>query len=115
MLFKKMSGMCIPPKLVCFFYDLLYKSYTNVYLCKLTVYNAIVLTRTGYRGLAQGCVLSPLLYCVYTSDSDLSIPTSAQLLQYAEDCVISISGNGFYTTQDTLCSGLNWKHILICT
>lgn len=42
----------------------------------------------GFKGLAKGSTLSPLLFNVYTSNIGFSIPSHIKLLQYADDIVI---------------------------
>lgn len=48
--------------------------------------------REGYKGLAQGSALSPLLFNIYTRDIEDHVPRSVKFLQYADDVVIYASG-----------------------
>lgn len=48
--------------------------------------------RTGYRGLAQGSSLSPLLYNLYTASIEKVVPQSVRILQYADDVAVYFEG-----------------------
>lgn len=56
-------------------------------------------TRTGYKGLAQGSTLSPLLFNIYTLDIGKNIPFTTKILQYADDIVVYSSGSDCLLTQ----------------
>jgi hypothetical protein len=49
------------------------------------------ISRTGYKGLPQGSVLSPFLYSPLGSDVDRFIPAGCGILQYADDVVVYAS------------------------
>jgi ribonuclease HI len=51
-----------------------------------------VLSRFVWKGLPQGSVLSPLLYNIYTHDLHSSLPSDVNILQYADDLLIYVSG-----------------------
>lgn len=65
-----------------------------------------VLTNTG---APQGCVLSPLLFTLYTSDC-LSINADCKMLKYADDTVIigKIKSNNENLYRDQVKSFVNW-------
>lgn len=42
-------------------------------------------TRVGYKGLAQGSSLSPMLYNLYTAAVEKKVPRNIKVLQYADD------------------------------
>lgn len=69
-------------------------------------------TRHSYKGLAQGSVLSPLLYNLYTSHIDQLTEPRIKLLQYADDIVIYVSGKNESTMQttmqNTICKMSKW-------
>lgn len=63
--------------------------------------------RTGYRGLPQGSVLSPLCYNLYVRELELVIPESCFVLQYADDIAIGIvhaDPEVIQTTLSTVCT-----------
>lgn len=45
-------------------------------------------TRTVFKGLPQGAVLSPLLYAIYTSDISEGILEDIKIIQFADDIAI---------------------------
>lgn len=51
------------------------------------------LCRTGYKGLAQGSSLSPLLFNLYTSAIEARVPRAVKMLQYADDVAVYMSAN----------------------
>lgn len=56
------------------------------------VNNERCMTRVGYRGLAQGSSLSPLLYNLYTAAIETDIPRGVRILQYADDVALYAEG-----------------------
>ena len=48
-----------------------------------------------YKGVAQGAVLSPILFSIYVADITNNIPPTVSVLQYADDIAV-------YTAADTL-------------
>lgn len=46
------------------------------------------ISRTVYKGLPQGSVLSPLLYNIYVCDLESSLNNSVNILQYADDLLL---------------------------
>lgn len=63
-------------------------------------------TRTGYKGLAQGSSLSPLLFNIYTRDIRTDISPNIKVLQYADDVVVYTSGNDHMTIQNAVQSAI---------
>lgn len=51
------------------------------------------LSRTGYKGLAQGSSLSPLLFNLYTAAIETRAPRTAKVLQYADDVAVYMMGD----------------------
>jgi hypothetical protein len=49
------------------------------------------MSRTGYKGLPQGLMLSPFLYSLLGSGVDGFIPAGCGILQYADDVVVYAS------------------------
>jgi hypothetical protein len=49
------------------------------------------MSRTVYKGLPQGSVLSPFLYSLLGSGVDRFIPAGCGILQYADDVVVYAS------------------------
>ncbi|CAF4794430.1 unnamed protein product [Pieris macdunnoughi] len=68
----------------------------------------VKLSRTVWKGLPQGSVLSPLLYNVYTYDLETSLQASANVLQYADDLLIYKSGKSIENNCQTLTSSLSF-------
>jgi hypothetical protein len=67
------------------------------------------MTLTGYKGLPQGSVLSPLLYNLLGSGMDRFISSGCNFLQYADDIVVYSSHHIFEiasTLVQTACSSL---------
>lgn len=73
--------------------------YTNRKLYVRTPSNEIIGPRCTSKGLAQGSVLSPLLFNVYTHD--LNIP-DVQIIQYADDIVLYSEQRTFEKCIDVL-------------
>jgi ribonuclease HI len=67
-----------------------------------------VLSRLVWRGLPQGSVLSPLLYNIYTHDLDSSIPSNVNILQYADDLLIYVSGHSIENLSHLLSNSLTY-------
>lgn len=67
-------------------------------------------TRTGYKGLAQGSTLSPLLFNVYTFYIESNVPTNLRILQYADDVVLYTSDNNVHLLQNRIQLGINAVH-----
>ena len=51
------------------------------------------LTRTAWKGIPQGSVLSPLLYNIYTHDLETSLIGPFKILQYADDLLLYSVGH----------------------
>lgn len=82
-LLKKLQDLSVPLKFVRFIFNILSERFIN-----LTSTDSNF-SRTIYKGLPQGSVLSPILYNVYTVDleSVITDPT-VNILQYADDLLI---------------------------
>jgi len=75
-----------PDKVVRLLWNLLWKKELHFY-----VGNVKQISRTGYKGLPQGSVLSPFLYNLLGSSIDRFVPRGCNILQYADDVVIYAS------------------------
>lgn len=75
----------------------------------LVIYNNNILIdrRIGYKGLAQGSTLSPLLFNLYTIRIDHNIISPVKILQYADDVVIYSSGLSKNRLQNNLQTTIN--------
>lgn len=65
------------------------------------------LSRTLFRGLPQGSVLSPLLYNIYTYDLEKALNGSVSVLQYADDLLLYTSDASLDNACNTLTYSLN--------
>lgn len=63
-------------------------------------------TRLVWKGLPQGSVLSPLLYNIYTYDLESSLNESVQVLQYADDLLLYLTGHSVANICTSLTSSL---------
>jgi hypothetical protein len=59
------------------------------------------MSRTGYKGLTQGLVLSPFLYSLLGSGVDRLIPAGCGIHQYANQVVVYAQNNGDCSCFDT--------------
>ncbi|CAH2087297.1 unnamed protein product [Euphydryas editha] len=84
---QKMLHLSLPVKIV---------NYVCNYLSTRSIIvnyqNSTLPPRKVWKGLPQGSVLSPLLYNIYTNDLDLSVSSFCNVLQYADDVSLYISG-----------------------
>jgi ribonuclease HI len=68
--------------------------------------------RVIYKGLPQGSVLSPILFNIYTSDLQHIIPSSCNILQYADDFVVYAQNKDIHVAasklQDGVSAMFNW-------
>lgn len=69
--------------------------------------NVLQECRTGYKGLAQGSSLSPLLYNLYTAGIERAIMGNVRILQYADDVAIYAEGKCGPTLQIDIQSSLD--------
>lgn len=51
-----------------------------------------IICRTVWKGLPQGSVLSPILYNIYTFDLESSLKPYSNVLQYADDLLLYVTG-----------------------
>lgn len=82
----KLQQLSIPEKII--------RVLCSILMCRevlLRVPGQNLGTRLVWKGLPQGCVLSPILYNLYTSSLHLSLNPDCQILQYADDLVLYIS------------------------
>ena len=77
------------PRKICKFYKNLIPT-RNVYF---KVNSSHVGPYTSHRGLSQGCVSSPTLYNIYTSNLHTHIHPLCKILQYADDIAIFFSAH----------------------
>lgn len=82
---KKMLNLKIPAKIVHFISNLLVSRQIN-----LRLKGSQTSTRTLWKGLPQGSVLSPLLFNIYTCDLERSVNSTCRILQYADDLLIYV-------------------------
>lgn len=73
--------------------------------------NILVDERIGYKGLAQGSTLSPLLFNLYTIRIEKNIPRPVKILQYADDVVVYSSGLDRNHLQSDIQNAINILHI----
>lgn len=66
------------------------------------------INRTVWKGLPQGSVLSPILYNLYAYDLESSINGYANVLQYADDLLLYVSGSSIDNICDTLSTALTY-------
>lgn len=99
---QKMANMGVPAKIVRFLHLLMYKRELH-----FSVNGSIIMERTGYLGLPQGSVLSPLLFCLYTHDVDLVLPREARLIQYADDSVVATTCRNYTSARNILQDSCN--------
>ena len=81
-LIDKLAKIGITAKFLKFIKFLLYERfiYTN---------NNMENPRSVFKGMAQGGVLSPLLYLLYVVDIERGLPKTHKLLQFADDIAIN--------------------------
>ncbi|KAL0114823.1 hypothetical protein PUN28_011868 [Cardiocondyla obscurior] len=87
-LVHRLKQLSIPPLILQFMFNLINKRIVNV---NFGSFNEVL---TIYKGLPQGCVLSPILYSLYVSKLDHSIKLIpfVNILQFADDvCIFSKS------------------------
>lgn len=65
-------------------------------------------TRTVWKGLPQGSVLSPPLYSLYTVDLEHSVSPFCQVLQYADDLALYVSSKSIQEAESSLNSALSY-------
>ncbi|XP_013178986.1 PREDICTED: uncharacterized protein LOC106126064 [Papilio xuthus] len=80
---QKMLQLSIPERLINFICSLLMSRSISVRHC-----NTLLPSRSVWKGLPQGSVLSPLLYNIYTFDLDCSVNQFCKILQYADDIAL---------------------------
>lgn len=97
----KLFKLNVPIILTKFIMNMLRARIINLYLDDGTK-----LSRTLWRGLPQGSVLSPLLYNVYTYDLEYSLNNTVKVLQYADDLLLYTVNNSIQKACDSLSSGM---------
>ena len=88
LLVDKIRKIGIPSPIV----KLIYALYSNRRIC-LHINNLATATQTSNRGLAQGTILSPLLYILFTSDLENILPKGINIIQYADDVCLYATDN----------------------
>lgn len=99
---EKMRCLNVPPMLLNFIINMLSERHINLFI------DDVKLSRTVWKGLPQGSVLSPLLYNIYTYDLETSLKASANVLQYADDLLIYKSGKSIENSCQALTSSLSF-------
>lgn len=96
---KKLLQLSIPERFVRFISNMLMDR-------KILVKNQGILSppRSVFKGLPQGSVLSPLLYSLYTSDLDHSLPCTC--LQYADDIALYVRTSSLEDARANLSAAL---------
>ena len=92
----------VPCKLVNILWSLMYKR--ELYF---TINGIFKEFRCAYKGLAQGSVLSPLLYNLYTSQIDSLLHPEVNIIQYADDVLIYTKGLEGQNIQNAIQVSLN--------
>ena len=64
-------------------------------------------TRTVFKGLPQGSVLSPLLYNIYTYDLEIALNNTVNVLQYADDLLLYTTDACLENASNTLTTFLD--------
>ncbi|CAH0552648.1 unnamed protein product [Brassicogethes aeneus] len=82
-----LSDLNLPSALVKIIWELIYKKRII-----LTSNNGTKNSRTSFKGLPQGSILSPILFNLYLRDIESAININTKILQYADDIVIYSCG-----------------------
>lgn len=99
---NKLLDLNIPHTLVNFVINMLLERSIHI-----NVDNSTTISRTTWKGLPQGSVLSPLLYNVYTHDLESSVKTTnIEVLQYADDLLIYSTGHSIDSLSISLTKSL---------
>lgn len=83
LLIKKLNQMNVHPQLVLIIHDFLLNRFQQVKVGPIVSKPLSIST-----GVPQGCVLSPVLFSIYTSDC-VSTDANCSIIKYADDTVIS--------------------------
>lgn len=86
-LWSKLDKLGIPTQII----NNLYAIYNCRHLY-IKAHNGITMPRQASLGLAQGSILSPLLYTIYTYDLELLFNDNIKILQFADDVCIYTTG-----------------------
>ncbi|CAK9799229.1 Probable RNA-directed DNA polymerase from transposon X-element [Anthophora plagiata] len=82
-------------------------NWTNNRKAIITPSPTSITTRLIHRGVPQGGVLSPLLFNLYTKDILRHLPSSAKVLQFADDIAIVVTNKNRFTAIATLEDSIN--------
>lgn len=104
---QKMLDLHIPMRFVRFISNFL-STRTILFRCNGEVLPA---SRTIWKGLPQGSVLSPLLFNIYTHDLHNSVSQLCEVLQFADDLVIYSSDKSISSCSARLSSALNYLNV----
>lgn len=98
----KLQRLEVPIVLINFIINLLSERFISIFIDDNNK-----ISRSVWRGLPQGSVLSPLLYNVYTCDLESSLNGSVKVLQYADDLVLYSTNRSIELTGSDLTSALS--------
>lgn len=97
---QKLNSLQVPTMLSKFIINMLSERSLNLHI------EGYTFTRLVWKGLPQGSVLSPILYNIYTYDLESSLNESVQVLQYADDLLLYLSGHSVANICTSLTSSL---------
>lgn len=99
---SKLLNLKVPIVLVNFIINLLSQRTITI-----NINDTTKVSRTLFKGLPQGSVLSPLLYNIYTYDLEIALNSSVNILQYADDLLLYSSDASLDHACNKLSSSLN--------
>ena len=103
---QKLQQLSVPVKLAHFIINLLMDRHISV-----RAQNLHLPSRSIWKGLPQGSVLSPLLYSIYTYDLEQSVSCFCNILQYADDLAMYVSSKSIETATSRLNSALYYLNV----
>lgn len=101
---NKLIKLNVPNLLINFIVNMLYERYVKYSLDQCGNES---IDRTVWKGLPQGSVLSPILYNIYTYDLEISVKRYANVLQYADDLLLYVSGRSLDAISESLSFALD--------
>lgn len=100
-----LSNLQLPRIVVKMIHLLFHKRHLKIYHNNISIDE-----RIGYKGLAQGSSLSPLLYNIYTRKIEQNLNCRVKILQYADDVVVYSSGLDKYRIQNDIQATIDLLH-----